>query len=352
MAEHDHRTYVYLGLAGEGQHIGQGGLYRLADGDGGFQSIIRGLPQHPQVRALLVHPKDPRVIYAGTQAGPYRSDDRGDHWEALEAPGDGLDVWSLAFHPGDANVIYAGFEPCAIHRSTDGGASWRNMNTGGVVFPHITTQMTPDAKRVIGISADPSEPADVYAAVEVGGLLASRDGGESWASVTDGPHVHIHTLDLHGVTTSPAAPGTVYIISRIAAFRSRDRAAHWEHVKMEEMFPGGSYCRQLMVVPGDPRTMYLATGAGGGAAPAGTLDAGALYRSRDVGETWERIDLGDTPPSRMYGVAVDPARPSRVYCCAGRGELYSSGDGGGSWRKSQLPGELSRSRHVYAVACG
>ena len=352
MTAEDHRTYVYVGLGGEGEHVGEGGLYRFDDDGGEWTDAANGLPDRPQVRALLVHPDDPCVVYAGTQSGVYRSDDRGDHWQALEPAADGNDVWSLAFHPSDPEVVYAGYHPFAIRRSEDGGATWRDAATDGVIFPHVTTQKPPFDKRVIGIAADPSQPEDVYAAIEVGGLLASRDGGDSWTSVTDGPHTDIHTLDLHGVTVSPASPGTVYIITRVATFRSRDRGMRWEHVEMEELFPGGSYSRQLLVAPDDPRTMYLATGAGGGAAPKGTAEGGALFRTRDVGETWERVDLGATPPSRMYGVAVDRAEPCRVYCCAGLGQLFASRDRGETWTMSQLPADLSRSRHVYAAACG
>ena len=145
--------------------------------------------------------------------------------------------------------------------------------------------MPPLAKRVIGIAADPSNPQDMYASVEVGGLLASRDGGESWESITDGVYVDNHTVDLHGVKVSQAAPGVVYIIAQIAMFRSRDRGHHWEHVRFGEMFPGGSYCRGLTIAPDDPKTMYLAAGAGGGSAPPGTKEAGALFRSQDIGET-------------------------------------------------------------------
>ena len=352
MTEENHRTYVYVGLAGEGEHIGTGGLYRRADGEDEWQSIANGLPPDPQVRALLVHPDNPAIIYAGTHLGPYRSDDRGEHWEALEGPRDGSDVWSLAFHPNNPDIIYAGYEPCAIYRSENGGASWDRMNTDRVVFPHITTYMPPLCKRAIGIAADPSDPMHMYAAIEVGGLLASRDGGESWESITDGPHVRNNTLDLHGVKVSSAAGGNVFIITQVAMFRSRDRGYHWEHVQVEEMFPGGSYCRGLLVAPDDSRTVYLAAGAGGGGAPSGTADAGALFRSHDVGETWERVDLGETPPSRMFQIAIDRADPSHVYCCAVDGQVYSSYDGGNAWTKSQMPGEFSRSVHVYPMACG
>ena len=186
MAADSHETYVYVGLAGEGEYVGSGGVYRRADVCQEWQSITNGLPLNPQVRALLIHPQDPRIIYAGTHLGPYRSDDRGEHWEALQAPW--KDVWSLAFHPSDHNILYAGYEPCAIYRSEDGGAIWEKMDTERVVFPHITTYMPPLGKRVIGIAADPSNPMEMYAAIEVGGLLASRDGGESWESIIDGTY--------------------------------------------------------------------------------------------------------------------------------------------------------------------
>ncbi|MCH8063989.1 MAG: hypothetical protein IH861_15960 [Chloroflexi bacterium] len=351
MANQDHQTYIYIGLAGEGDGTGEGGLMRLADGDDRWQTITSGLPEQPQVRALAVHPNDPAVIYAGTQLGPYRSDDRGEHWEALESPRPGMDVWSLAFHPNKSNVLFAGYEPCAIYRSEDGGVSWKQMDTSRVRFPDVTTYMPPLAKRVIGIAVDPSEPENVYASIEVGGLLASRDGGETWDSVTDGLYRENHTVDLHGVQVSPAAPGHVFIITQVAMFRSPDRGAHWEHVRFGEMFPGGSYCRGLTVAPDDPKTLYLAAGAGGGGAPSGTAEKGALFRSKDLADTWERVDIGEEPPSRMFQIAIDPRATEKVYCCTYDGHIYSSNDSGVSWKSGKMQTKLSRARHVYPMVC-
>ena len=353
MAQDNHQTRIYVGFAGEGENIGTGGLYRMADGEDEWVSIAKGLPPEPQVRALLVHPEQPEVVYAGTHKGVYRSSDRGDYWEALESPRDGMDVWSLTFHPDDNNVIYAGYEPCSIYRSENGGDSWRRTDTDSVTYPHVTTYPpSPLGKRVIGIAVDPSDPQDMYAAIEVGGLLASRDGGESWEQILDGPYIRHNTLDVHGVKVSSAAPGTVYLATDVAMFRSRERGRHWEHVQIDEVTPDGSYCRDLKIALDDPRTMYLAAGSLGRFVQAGNPEVGVLFRSRDIGETWDRVDLGEDAPSRMFQVGIDAAHPSHIYCCTYLGQVYSSHDDGAIWAKSQIPGEFSRSTHVYPMACG
>ncbi len=352
MVATNHRTYTYAGMGGEGDYIGEGGIFRQADGEDGWKDISDGLPGEPQVRALLLRADNPAVVFAGTQDGVYRSPDRGASWQRLPDPAGGREVWSLTAHPSDPNVIFAGYEPCAIARSQDGGETWQEMNTSGVIFPHITTYMPPLGKRVIGISFDPVDPNNVYAAVEVGGLLASRDGGETWAQLMDGPYLRNNTLDLHQVVVSAADHDTVQIATQIAMFRGRKNGTRWEHVQVDDMFPGGSYCRDLAVAPDDPNTIYLASGAGGGAAPPDTVPEGALFRSRDVGATWERLDLGDVPPGRMMQVAIDPAAPNRISCASYSGEVYHSHDGGQTWAKTMLPVESTRSVHIYPMVCG
>ena len=59
-----HNTNVYVGLAGEsaliigaeGTPLGEGGMYRLTEGESQWAAIENGLPENPQVRALLAHP--------------------------------------------------------------------------------------------------------------------------------------------------------------------------------------------------------------------------------------------------------------------------------------------------------
>ena len=353
MAQNNGQSHIYVGLAGEATLIGTGGLYRKPDGEGEWVSIAKGLPPEPQVRTLAVHPEHHEVVYAGTQQGVYRSADRGDHWEALESPRDGMDVWSLTFHPNDNNIIFAGYEPCAIYRSDDSGDTWRRTNTDSVTFPHVTTYPpSPLGKRVIAMAIDPSDPSDMYAAIEVGGLLGSWDGGESWEQLLDGPYVKHNTLDVHDVQVSSAAPGTVLLATDIAMFRSRERGRHWEHIQMDEVTPDGSYCRDLKIAPDDPRTVYLASGSLGSFVQAGNTEVGVLFRSTDVGETWERIEPGEVAPTRMFQVCIEESNPSNIHCVSFGGQVYSSHDRGATWAKSQIAEEMSRSTHVYSMAVG
>ena len=52
MTTNGHQTHIYVGLAGEGDFIGQGGMLRRTLGDTEWQPIAKGLPENPQVRAL------------------------------------------------------------------------------------------------------------------------------------------------------------------------------------------------------------------------------------------------------------------------------------------------------------
>ena len=353
-----HHTNIYVGLAGEsalivgmeGTTLGEGGLYRFTESEPGWVAKENGLPENPQVRALMVHPGNPSTIFAGTQDGVYRSDDRGENWDRTD--GLSADVWSMTAHPNDSSIMFAGYDKGRVSRSRDGGHSWQQMKTESLVHPNITMNPNEIVKRVIGLSVDPGYPDDVYGAIEVGGLIASRDGGENWSCITDGHYTRLGPVDLHGVQVNRSNPGLVYIITQLAMFRSRERGKDWEFVPIEEMFEGGSYCRDLVVAPNDPSVMYLAAGAGGGSAPAGTVDAGVLVRSNDAGETWERVDLGEVAPARMFQIAIDANAPKQVYCCDRDGHVYRSADGGDNWSRSDIPVEMTRGRHVYPMVAG
>jgi photosystem II stability/assembly factor-like uncharacterized protein len=341
----DRRAYVYVGLAGEtapGRPI-KSGLYRMPVGGDGWELATRGLPEAPAVRAFAAHPERPGTIYVGTQHGPYRSTDHGDHWKKLEVPDHGLPVWSLAFDPHDADVLYAGYENCEIYRSEDGGEHWRELPVT-VRFPEITVAPGANpAKRVLELAVDPTNPSEIYGAIEVGGVIRSLDGGEHWENLSHGQYLNDDTVDAHGVLVGRWRPGTVFAITRAGLFSSTDQGAHWTSAGLEPLNPKGqTYCRDIREVPGDPKTIWIAAGANF------QSNLGALFRSDDGGSSWARVDMGVKPETTVFGLAFDERQPRRMYCATTVGEVYASEDGGRSWAAHHLPEGATQ---VYAMGC-
>jgi photosystem II stability/assembly factor-like uncharacterized protein len=338
------QAYVYVGLAGEtvpGREV-RSGLYRSRAAETPWELLTTGLPPDPQVRAIAVHPQQPNIVVIGTQHGVYRSEDHGDHWTRLDAPTPGLAVWSLLYHPHNPEVLFAGYEPYAIYRSEHGGTGWQRLPISAT-FPDVTMRPRELPKRIIGMAIDPTYPTDLYAAVEVGGALRSLDGGEHWEGISEGHYLNDDPVDFHGVAVSAAHPRTVYTIGRIGMSRSPDQGEHWQHVELEPLSPRGTYCRDIRVAPDDPNTLYVAAGAGF------RSNEGALFRSRDGGHTWSRLDLGVKLQSTLFAIDIDARQPRHLYCATSDGEVLCSRDAGDTWRAHPLPPEA---KQVYRLAVG
>ena len=338
-------SYVYVGLAGEtapNRPI-KSGLYRMAVGGDRWELATRGLPEAPAIRALVTHPEHPGTVYAGTQHGPYRSTDHGEHWEKVDVPDHGLPVWSLAFDPRDSDVMYAGYENCQIFRSDDGGGRWRQLPVT-VRFPEVTVGPGANpAKRVLELAINPDDPDEIYGAIEVGGIIRSLDGGEHWENVSHGQYLNDDTVDMHGVLVARWRPGTVFAISRAGLFSSTDRGEHWASARIEALnVKGQTYCRDIREVPGDPKTIWLAAGANF------QSDVGALFRSTDGGASWSKVDMGVKPETTIFAVAFDPREPRRMYCATTVGEVFASEDAGQTWAERHLPEGATQ---VYAMEC-
>ena len=72
------------------------------------------------------------------------------------------------------------------------------------------------------------EPGSVLVGIEVGGVLLSRDRGESWREMNDGVYV-----DVHQVRPDPASPGrAVLAVTGAGLYISEDQAATWQEVRL------------------------------------------------------------------------------------------------------------------------
>lgn len=328
------------------------GIYRLRAGGDKWEQLTRDLPQHAEVRSIVVQPGAPNIVYAGTHAGPYRSEDAGDTWKAMELPGKAKVVWSILIYPKDPQTIFVGTEGTSIYRSKDGGKSWKEL---AVMEPEGVCHMG-FPMRVIRLALDPSNPNELYAGLEVGGVLRSLDGGDSWQSCNAGllelakqPRLKSKIgsdtdtegmMDSHSLTVSAAKPGIVFLANRMGLFRSKDRGINWEEMGIARFSPL-TYARDVQVAPHDPKVMYAALSI------AAVSDAGSLYRSTDIGESWQRFDHDVSVQSTMMTIAPSKDKPERVYCASRRGQVFGTEDGGKHWREIPLP---DGGQGVYALA--
>ncbi len=327
-----------------------GGVFLKGRGSGVWQRLA--LPDAVQVQAITLHPERADVVYAGTDMGLYRSLDAGDTWQRLDTPSE-LQIWSVFVHPKDSRLLYAGTSPLGVQRSQDGGETWRTVP---VQLPQRVKMAFPC--RVMRFATSPAQPDHVYAALEVAGVMRSRDGGDSWSDCADElvtlakRHPHLRSriqsdsdtegmLDAHAVGVSAARPGTVFLALRMGMFQSKDGGSVWTDMEVGRFSPL-TYARDIRVSPHDPRVLFTCL------SPASRSEDGALYRSDDVGESWTRADRGIQARATMMAVAFDPRDPAGIHCISRCGQVFSTADGGSTWEESLLPEGV---QDVYAIAC-
>ncbi|UWG46925.1 BNR repeat-containing protein with probable glycosyl-binding activity [Halanaeroarchaeum sp. HSR-CO] len=179
------------------------------------------------------------------------------------------DIEAVAVHPAAPSRVFCGTFDRGLQRSTDGGDTWERVGREGI---------NPDT--ITAVAVDPSDAGVVYAGTEPSRVYRSTDAGESWEH-RDG------LTDLRS--------------SRRWSFPPRP---HTHHV------------RWIEVAPHDPGRLHV------------SIEAGALVRSFDAGETWT-----DTVPSARWDVhslATHPDAPAHLWAAAGDGYAEST-DGGDTW---------------------
>lgn len=114
------------------------------------------------------------AVLAATDTGVVRSTDGGDTWTNL-----GLtDVHALCC---TADGIYAGVRPAALYSSVEGPRTWRRHEEFQQVTDRADWPTTPHREEAwVRTVASTEDGAVLLVGIEVGGFLASTDGGDSW----------------------------------------------------------------------------------------------------------------------------------------------------------------------------
>ena len=303
------------------------GIWRTEDGGQSWANIRDGIWNDSNIYSLTADPTDSRVIYAGTQEGIFRSDDRAVSFRKLEGPLDNYQVWAIAVDPSDPNTVMAGCGPSAFFRTRDAGRTWEKMNV-----PLAESCPNVREPRATALVIDPNDSRIVWAGIEVDGVRRSLDGGDSWTAIGATAMGEADTgegiwdPDIHDIVVTRGAPSMVITSTPKEIFTSTDLGESWNPLKVKESFPT-MYCRPMALKENDSKVLFVGNGDG----PFG--DTGSIQRSKDQGQTWETCDLPVEPNTGIWRFATHASDPDMVYACSHFGQVYASHNGGDSWNK-------------------
>jgi photosystem II stability/assembly factor-like uncharacterized protein len=277
-------------------------------------------------RCLALDPRDPDTLYVGTSdEGIFKSEDGGATWENLS----GIEhprVTAVAVSPTD-RAVYAGTEPSALFVSRNGGTSWRELEGMGNLpsAPTWSFPPRPWTSHVRAIALSYADPNLIVVGIELGGVVRSADGGETWQDQRPGAQPDCHSLFAH-----PGAPELLYEAGGGGFAQSTDFGESWEGAD------GGMdlhYVWGLAVDTEDPSLVYTSAASGPYQAHGRGSSNATIYR-RSGNERWQPVLEGLS--AFPYALCQDPQTPGTLYAGFGDGMILRGANAGESWEEVAL----------------
>jgi photosystem II stability/assembly factor-like uncharacterized protein len=285
----------------------------------------------------------------------WRSPDLGETWtnssEGIAYGEDGSrkvsKVSTLAVNNGR---VLVGVEAPGIFESRDEGATWSLLSTlegqpGSESWDDPENQ-PPGHLGISALMLDDDDPARFWAIVQGVGIFETQDDAGSWTPRNKGlradwPREHEEVgFCVHKLVRSPVDGDRMYQQNHVGMHRSDDAGHSWteitEGLPTEFGFAAATH-------PHDRDTFYVVPldQGHGRTMPEGKA---AVWRTRDAGESWQRLDRGLPPNDAYVGVlreamAIDAYDSPGLYFGTSTGQVFASTDEGESWSEiaSYLP---------------
>ena len=289
-----------------GRHVAYGdGIYKSTDDGKTWKNM--GLKNSEHISEIIVHPDNSDVVWVAVQGplwskggerGLYKTTDGGANWKQVLGNNEWTGVTDIMVDPRNPQIIYAatwdrhrtvaalmgGGPGSGIHRSDDGGNTWRKLTNG----------LPSSNMGKIGITISPQQPDVVYAAIELdrtkGGVYRSDNRGESWTKMSNtvsggtGPHYY------QELYASPHEFDRLYLMN-VRVLTSGDGGKTFSQLPERNKHSDN---HAIVFKKEDPNYIMLGTDAG-------------IYESFDSAKTWRYIK--NLPLTQFYKVAVNNAEP-------------------------------------------
>ncbi len=272
-------------------------------------------------------------------------------YDGTQRPWEFKRVWHLEPSLKDPDTVYAGVEDAAIFRSTDGGATWKELP--GLRGHGTGPKWQPGAGGMClhTILLDPKDPKRMYIAISAAGAFRTDDGGTTWRPINRGlksaqipePEAEVGHC-VHRIALHPSRPEVLFMQKHWDVMRSDDAGESWREVSgnlpTDFGFP-------IDVHAHEPETVYVVPIKSDSEhyVPDGKL---RVFRSRTGGNEWEALTKG-LPQRNCFvnvlrdAMAVDSLDACGIYFGTTGGQVYGSADAGDSWAPivRDLPAVLS-----------
>ncbi len=311
VAEND-PNIIYVGM---GEHAMRGVMTHHGDGvykstDAGKTWKKTGLEQTQHIARIVIDPTDPNTVLvaaqgalysASQQRGIFKTTDGGATWKNVLYVDDKTGCAELSMDMNNPRILYAamwehgrlpwkvisGGPGSGLYKSTDAGEHWEKMEDG-----------LPKEMGKMSIAVCRSNSEKVYALIEsdsekeAGGLFVSANSGKNWTRITNDHRLVQRAWYYIELFVDPLNENTLYVLSA-PALRSINGGKTWEDISNTH----GDY-HDLWINPKNSKNMVIA-------------DDGGAAITFNSGKSWST--QRNMPTAQMYRINVDNQFPYRIY---------------------------------------